>query len=206
MVVALAPLHREAGLKRIVVSTYQAVSGTGRGGIRALEGQRKAALEGGEADAGPYPHAIYDNCIPEIGSLKDQVPGYFSEEIKMMAETRKILGCPGLAVSATCVRVPVLNGHSEAINAEFDEPITAERARDLLEAAEGIVVVDDPAASQYPLAAEAGGRDAVYVGRIRKDPSRPNALDLWCVADNIRKGAALNAVQIVEKAVAMGLV
>jgi aspartate-semialdehyde dehydrogenase len=206
MVVALAPLHRAARLRRVVVSTYQAVSGTGRAGIRALEGQHKAALQGGEADFGPYPHAIYNNCIPEIGSLKGQVPGYFTEEIKMMAETRKILGCPDLAVSATCVRVPVLNGHSEAINAEFEEPISAEEARELLSQAEGVVVLDDPAASQYPLAADASGRDAVYVGRIRKDPSRANALDLWCVADNIRKGAALNAVQIVEKAVQMELV
>jgi aspartate-semialdehyde dehydrogenase len=206
MVVALAPLHRAAGLKRIVVSTYQAVSGTGRSGIRALAGQRQAAVQGGNADSAPYAHPIYDNCIPEIGSLKDEVPGYFSEEIKMMAETRKILGCPDLAVSATCVRVPVMNGHSEAINAEFEEPISPEQARELLAAAEGVVVVDDPAGSQYPLAADASGRDAVYVGRIRKDPSRPNALDLWCVADNIRKGAALNAVQIAEKAVEMGLV
>ena len=207
MVVALAPLHRAARIRRIVVSTFQAVSGTGRPGAQALAEQRRAAHEGRTiTDTGPYAHPIYDNCIPQIGSLKDSVPGYYTEEIKMMAETRKIMGCPDIAVSATCVRVPVAMGHSEAINVEFERPITAEQAREILSKAPGVEVVDDPAASRYPLAADAAGKDAVFVGRIRKDPSRPNALDLWCVADNIRKGAALNAVQIVEAAIRMGLI
>ncbi len=206
MVMALAPLHRRAGLKRVVVSTYQAVSGTGRAGVRALEQQRRAAAEGGEFEFGPYPCAIYDNCIPQVGSLKDEVPGYYSEEIKMIQETRKILGCPDLAVSATCVRAPVSNSHSEAINAEFERPLSPEEARDILGKAEGVVVVDEPAESRYPLAADATGVDPVFVGRIRRDPSEPNALDMWCVADNLRKGAALNTVQIAWEAVRRGLV
>ena len=205
MVVALAPLHRAAGIRRIVVSTYQAVSGTGRDGVRALAQQRRAAGHGKEAENGPYAHPIFDNCIPEIGSLKDTIPGYYSEEIKMVLETRKILGCPELAVSATCVRVPVAMSHSEAINVEFQQDISAEEAREILSQAAGVVVLDDPGGHSYPLAADAAGTDPVYVGRIRKDPSQPNTLDLWCVADNIRKGAALNAVQIVETAIEMDL-
>ncbi|NLW49266.1 MAG: aspartate-semialdehyde dehydrogenase [Candidatus Brocadiaceae bacterium] len=205
MVAALAPLHRAAGLRRVVVSTYQAVSGTGRAGVRALQQQAQAAPAGGEADTGPYPHPIYGNVLPQVGSLKEHCPGYYSEEIKMIEETRKIFGCPDLGVSATCARVPVQNGHSEAINAEFEREISVEEARRLLAGFPGIRVVDDPAASQYPTAREVSGRDEVFVGRIRKDPSRPNCLDLWCVADNVRKGAALNAVQIAEKAVEMGL-
>jgi aspartate-semialdehyde dehydrogenase len=206
MVVALAPLHRAAGLKRVVVSTYQAVSGTGRSGVRALQQQRRAAADGPDADPGPYPHPIYGNAIPQVGSLKDRYAGYYSEEIKMIEETRKILGCPDLAVTATCVRVPVENAHSEAVNAEFEREISVEEARRLLEGAPGVCVVDEPGSSQYPTARQASGRDEVFVGRIRKDPSRANALDLWCVADNVRKGAALNAVQIAEKAIEMGLV
>ena len=207
MVVALAPLHRAAGVRRIVVSTYQAVSGTGRPGTRALAQQRAAAHEGAQIDdSGPYDHPIYDNCIPHIGSLKDVLPGYYSEETKMVLETRKILACPDLAVSATCVRVPVAMSHSEAINVEFERKLSPEEARAILAEAPGVAVVDDPADSQYPLAADASGRDPVYVGRIRKDQSRPNTLDLWCVADNIRKGAALNTVQIAEKAIEMGLI
>jgi aspartate-semialdehyde dehydrogenase len=205
MVVALAPLHRAAGLRRVVVSTYQSVSGTGRAGVAALAEQRRAAAEGGEAGLGPYPHAIYDNVIPQIGSPKDDFPGYYSEEVKMVLETRKILGCPDLPVSATCARVPVTAAHSEAINVELERELTAGEVREILSGAEGVVVVDEPEHSGYPLAAAAAGSDAVFVGRIRKDPSRPNALDLWCVSDNLRKGAAANAVQIVEKAIEMGL-
>lgn len=205
MVMALAPLHRAAGLKRVVVSTYQSVSGTGRAGVRALRGQRQVAAHGGQADPGPYPHPIYNNAIPEIGSLKEEWPGYYSEEVKMIEETRKILDCPGLPVTATCVRVPVEVGHGEAVNAEFERPVSVEEARELLSRFEGVVVVDEAERSRYPLAADAAGKDAVYVGRIRQDPSNPNALDLWCVSDNLRKGAALNAVQIAEKAIEMGL-
>jgi len=206
MVMVLAPLHRAAKLKRVVVSTYQSVSGTGRAGVQALLQQREPAASGAEAEPGPYPHPIYDNVIPEIGSLKGEFPGYYSEESKMIVETRKILGLPDLPVTATCVRVPVGNSHSEAINAEFERPISPERARELLSDAPGIAVIDKPEDSRYPLAAEASGRDAVFVGRIRRDPSAANALDLWCVSDNLLKGAALNTVQIAEKAIEMGLI
>jgi aspartate-semialdehyde dehydrogenase len=206
MVVALAPLHRAARMKRIVVSTYQAVSGTGRPGVEALAQQRRAAAQGGKFELGPYFHPIYDNCIPEIGSLKDDAQGYYTEEVKMVVETRKILDCPDLAVTATCVRVPVGMSHSEAINVEFERDISPEEARELLRNAPGIEVIDDPARHLYPLAADAAGKDPVYVGRIRRDLSRPNTLNLWCVADNIRKGAALNTVQIAEKAIEMGLI
>lgn len=206
MVVALAPLHRAAGLRRVVVSTYQSVSGTGRSGIRALQQQREAAVEGREGEHGPYPHAIYNNCIPEIGSLKDQFPGCYSEEVKMILETRKILELGELPLTATCVRVPVTLSHSETINVELEEHLSVEDARQILREAEGVTVVDDPATSRYPLADEAAGRDPVYVGRIRRDPSCENALDLWCVSDNIRKGAALNTVQIAERAIQMGAI
>ena len=206
MVVTLAPLHRAATIRRIVVCTYQSVSGTGRDGLQALAEQRKAAAEGNEAGLGPYPHPIYDNVIPQISTLRSDVPGYYAEEVKMIVETRKILGCPDLAVTATCVRVPVARSHSEAINVEFERAISPNEAREILSHAPGVTVVDDPANSRYPLPCDAAGKDAVYVGRIRKDPSRPNALDLWCVADNVRKGAALNAVQIAEKAIEMHLI
>jgi len=174
MVMALAPLHRAAGIRRIVVSTYQAVSGTGRAGVRALELQREAYQQAaGATEPGPYPHPIFDNCIPQVGSLTEDPPGYYSEEVKMIEETRKIFGRPDLPVTATCVRVPVANSHSEAVNVEFEREITAEKARKLLGATEGVTVVDAPADSRYPLATDADGRDAVYVGRIRKDPSVP---------------------------------
>jgi aspartate-semialdehyde dehydrogenase len=206
MVVALAPLHRAAGIRRVVVSTYQAVSGTGGAGKRALAEQREGARAGAEGfDTGPYTRQIYDNVIPHIGGPSETVPGFFSEEIKMILETRKILDAPDLPVTATCVRVPVLNAHSEAINVEFERPLSADEAREILAGAPGVTVVDDPAADLYPTPLEAAGRNPVYVGRIRKDPSNANALDLWCVADNIRKGAALNAVQIAQEMIRRGL-
>jgi aspartate-semialdehyde dehydrogenase len=205
MVMVLAPLHRAARLRRVVVSTYQSVSGTGRPGVRALREQMQASADGGKAGLGPYPHPIYNNVIPQVGKLKETYPGYYTEEVKMIEETRKILGCADLPLTATCVRVPVECCHSEAINAEFEREVSVEEARELLSRSEGVELQDDPEASQYPLAIEAAGKDAVYVGRIRKDPSRANALDIWCVSDNVRKGAALNAVQIVEKAVEMEL-
>lgn len=206
MVVALAPLHRAAGLKRIVVSTFQSVSGIGRSGVRALAEQRAAAARGEMADeTDPFHHPIYDNVIPQIGSLKGKLPGYFSEEVKMVLETRKILGCPDLAVSATCVRVPVTLSHSEALNVEFEQDLSPEEAKRILSSAPGVALLDDPAQAVYPLAADAAGRDEVFVGRIRRDPFRARTLDLWCVSDNIRKGAALNTVQIAEKAIEMGL-
>ncbi len=206
MVAALAPLHRAAGLKRVVVSTYQSVSGTGRSGVRALEQQRKADYEDKKKELGPYPYPIFNNCIPEIGSLKEDFPGCYSEEVKMILETQKILDLPDLPVTATCVRVPVTMSHSETMNVELQEALSPDRARDLLNDANGVEVVDDPARSQYPLADDAAGKDPVYVGRIRQDPSQENTLDMWCVSDNIRKGAALNTVQIAEKAVEMGVV
>ncbi len=206
MVVALAPLHRHARIRRLVVSSYQAVSGIGRPGVQALASQRKAAAHGSEADLGPWPYPIYDNVIPHIGSLDEQFPGYFSEEVKVIRETRKILACPELPITATCVRVPVAMGHGEAINVEFERDISPEQARQILAEAPGVIVVDDPQNARYPLPRDAAGQDAVYVGRIRKDPSRERTLDLWCVSDNIRKGAALNAVQILEKAVEMDLI
>ncbi len=205
MIMALAPLHRAAGLKRVVVSTYQSVSGTGQAGERALSEQRVAGGKG-VTDCGPYKYPIYNNVLPHISSLRDRFPGYYGEEIKMIEETRKIMGLKDLGVSATCVRVPVDNCHSEAINAEFERDITVEEARELLAAFDGVEVLDDPAEGVYPIPTLANDKDAVFVGRIRKDPSRANTLDLWCVSDNLRKGAATNAVQIAEKAVEMDLI
>jgi aspartate-semialdehyde dehydrogenase len=206
MVMVLAPLHRAARLKRVVVSTYQAVSGTGRAGVQALQQQRAAAGRGEDIAPGPYPHPIHGNCIPQVSSLKDRFPGYYGEEIKMIEEARKILDQADLPVTATCVRVPVETSHGESINAEFERSLSVEEARELLAAFPGVVVLDDPASSVYPLAADASGTDAVYVGRVRTDPSQANTLDLWCVSDNLLKGAALNAVQIVEKGVEMALI
>jgi aspartate-semialdehyde dehydrogenase len=205
MVVALAPLHRAARIRRIVVSSYQAVSGTGRGAIEELQAQVTALQEGREPKAEVYPHRIAFNCFPHIGRQTDEMPGYYTEEVKMRRETRKILGDPEIAVSATCVRVPVFNGHSEAINVQFENKLTASEAREILESAPGVVVIDDPANAKYPMPLHASGTDPVYVGRIRDDVSAPNCLDLWCVSDNIRKGAATNAVQIAEKMIEMGL-
>ena len=205
MVVALAPLHAEARVRRIVVSTYQAVSGTGRAGVMELEGQIEALEAGRPSQHETYPYQIAYNCIPQIGSPKDDFPGYTSEEAKMVLETRKIFGDPDIQVSATCVRVPVLNGHSEAINVQFDKKLTADEAREILKAAPGVVVIDDLANSKYPVPLGASGSDHTYVGRIREDTSAENALDMWCVADNIRKGAATNTIQIAEKMIEMGL-
>jgi len=206
MVVALAPLHRKAGIKRIVVSTYQAVSGTGRAAVAELEHQVEDYAADRKLRHEVYPHQIAFNCIPQVSSLKDQFPGYYGEEIKMIREPRKMFDLPDLAVSATCVRVPVFNSHSEAINVQFEEKMTAETATEILTDAPGVRVVDDPGSSVYPLALDASGNDDVLVGRIRQDTSAENCIDLWCVADNIRKGAALNAVQIAEKLIEMGLV
>lgn len=202
MVAALGPLHREFGLKRVVVSTYQSVSGTGRGGVAELKEQMKNP----EAKPDVYPYPILGNLIPQISSLKDEFPGYYNEEIKMIKETRKILNATELAVSATCVRVPVLKGHAETVNAEFEKPVSVDQAREVLAGAEGVEVMDDAANGVYPTPLMAAGKDPVYVGRMRKDPSVANGLDMWVVADNIRKGAALNAVQIAEKMVEMDLI
>lgn len=206
MVVALAPLHRVARVRRIVVSSYQAVSGTGRQAIDELRNQVSAIEAGREPKAEVYPHPIAFNVLPHIGRVCDEMPGYYTEEVKMRRETRKILGDPEIQVSATCVRVPVYNGHSEAVNVQFEKKLTAAEAREILKNAPGVVVVDDPAKAAYPTPLIASGTDPVYVGRIRDDLGAPNTIDLWCVSDNIRKGAALNAVQIAEKMIEMELI
>ncbi|MFC1806207.1 aspartate-semialdehyde dehydrogenase [Planctomycetota bacterium] len=206
MVVALAPLHRAVGIRRVVAASYQSVSGTGRSAIAELQAQIDAIHEGRELVCEVYPHQIAFNCLPHIGSPKDAMPGYTSEELKMRCETRKILGAPDIAVTATCVRVPVFNGHAEAINVELEAKLTADEARDILRDAPGIEVIDDMAKAAYPTQLQASGRDPVFVGRIREDTSAPNCLDLWVVSDNIRKGAALNAVQIAEKMIEMELI
>lgn len=205
MVAALAPLHRAAGIKRVVVSTYQAVSGTGKAAVDELLHQVAVSLRGEPVEPKVYAHTIAFNCFPHISSLKDEYPGYYGEEIKMIKETRKILDEPEMAITATCVRVPVFNGHSEAMNVQFERPLSADEARKLLAETQGILVVDNPAEAVYPTPRLCTGRDEVMVGRIRQDPSAENALDMWVVADNIRKGAALNAVQIAEKMIEMGL-
>ncbi|HVY97500.1 MAG TPA: aspartate-semialdehyde dehydrogenase [Solirubrobacterales bacterium] len=205
MVVALKPLFDEAGIERLVISTYQAVSGTGKAAIDELREQARAVLDGEEPQARIYPHQIAFNALAQAGSF---APGddHTDEERKLINETRKILGDDSIRVSATCIRVPVVTGHSEAVNVETREPLSPERARELLSAAPGVTVVDDPGAGRYPMATEAAGRDDVLVGRIRRDPGNERALDLWVVADNLRKGAATNAVQIAELLVERGLV
>jgi aspartate-semialdehyde dehydrogenase len=198
MVVALRPIQEEAGIERLVVSTYQAVSGTGRAAVQELLDQSHAVLHERELAApAEYAHQIAFNALPHAGSFAEG-EDHTDEERKLMNETRKILGDPGIRISATCVRVPVLNGHSEAINVETREALSPERARELLAAAPGVIVLDDPTAGVYPLAIDASGHDEVFVGRIRRDPGNERALDLWVVADNLRKGAATNAVQIAE--------
>ncbi len=200
MVVALKPILDAAGIERLVISTYQSVSGTGRRAIEELRAQTRAALAGDEeAPAEVYPHQIAFNVLPQVESFKDG-DDYTTEERKMMAETRKILGRSEaeLGVSATCARVPVFSAHSESVNVQTAEPLSPEACRELLAAAPGIVVVDDPGAGAYPLATDAAGRDEVLVGRIRRDPSHERCLNLWIVGDNLRKGAATNAVQVAE--------
>ncbi len=198
MVVALAPIRRAVGLERVVVSTYQSVSGTGAAAIEELTSQAHALLH--EVDPGEpavYPHRIAFNVLPQVETFRDG-DDYTTEERKMMAETRKILGEPELAISATCVRVPVIRGHSESVNVQTRAELSPERCRELLSEAPGVAVIDAPADGLYPLAIDAAGRDEVFVGRIRRDPSAPRTLNLWVVGDNLRKGAALNAVQLAE--------
>jgi aspartate-semialdehyde dehydrogenase len=204
MVVALKPLFDEAGIERLVISTYQAVSGTGKAAIDELREQARAVLDGGEPRAGIYPHPIAFNVLAQAGSFPDG-DDHTDEERKLINETRKILGDQAIRVSATCVRVPVVTGHSEAVNVETKRPLSPERARELLTAAPGVTVVDDPAAGRYPMAIEAAGKDDVFVGRIRRDPGNEQALDLWVVSDNLRKGAATNTVQLAEALVERGL-
>jgi aspartate-semialdehyde dehydrogenase len=197
MVVVLNPLHQFNPIKRVVVSTYQAVSGTGTPAIDALSEQTRTVLEGQPVTPHVYPHQIAFNLLPEIDIFMDS--GYTKEEWKMLVETRKIMHLPNLPLSATCVRVPVFIGHSEALNIEFDRPISADEARNILAKAPGVRVLDDPTVSLYPHPWMAAGTDETWVGRIRQDCSHPKGLTMWVVADNVRKGAALNAVQIAEE-------
>ena len=197
----LAPLHKAATIKRIVASTYQAVSGTGAPAVRELEAQVKAWAAGQELPRDVYPHQIAFNVLPAVGSFKDD-SGESTEEIKMRKETHKILGDASIRVGNTCVRVPVVNGHSIAINVEFEKPLSPEQAREILSHSPGVKVVDDPKNAGYPMPLSASGHYEVEVGRIRKDQSTDNGLVLWCAGDNIWKGAAQNAIQIAEALVA----
>jgi len=196
MVVALKPIHDAVRIKRIVVSTYQAVSGTGKKAIEELSNQTRALLGMREPAVKVYPHRIAFNCLPQIDVFLDN--GYTKEEMKMTNEGRKILGIPDLRVTCTCVRVPVLTAHSISINAEFERKITVEKARELIAKFPGCQVMDDPANNIYPMPLFCAGKDDCYVGRIREDESGESSLNLWVCGDQLRKGAALNAVQIAE--------
>ncbi len=196
MVVVLKPLHDFAKIKRVVVSTYQAVSGTGKKAIYELETQVRALFNNQDIEKKVYPHQIAFNCLPHIDVFLEN--GYTKEEMKMVNETKKIMEDASIAVTATTVRVPVFYGHSESVNVEFAAEVTPEKARELLKKAPGVKVVDDPKKNEYPLAIHAAGKDDTFVGRIRQDESVKYGLNMWVVADNIRKGAALNAVQIAE--------
>jgi aspartate-semialdehyde dehydrogenase len=207
LAVPLGALHSRSKLKRLIFSSYQAASGAGKGGVdelwdqleravkdreQVVQGLGRDVLEGGEV----FRHPLALNVVPQVGSVRDN--GYTSEEIKVGDETRKVLGIPSLSVSATCVRVPTFVGHAVSVHAEFESPLTADEARAILESSPGVEVLDDTAKAVYPTPLQAAGRDPCFVGRIRTDPDDPRSLDLFCVADNLRKGAALNTVQIAE--------
>jgi aspartate-semialdehyde dehydrogenase len=204
MVVALKPLHDAAGIRRVVVSTYQAVSGTGQKGIRELETQVRQMFNGLDPESQVYPHRIAFNCLPHIDVFLDG--DYSREELKMTQETVKIMGDPNIRVTATCVRVPVFYAHAESVNIETERKLSPREARALLADAPGVRLVDNPGQKLYPMQLDAAGEDDVFVGRIREDETIANGLKLWIVADNIRKGAALNAVQIAEELVRRDLV
>lgn len=199
MVMALAPLHVKYKLKRIVVSTYQSVTGTGKDAVQQMMDERKG-IEGNKV----YPHRIDMNVLPHIDVFGDN--GYTKEEMKMVNETRKILGDNTIGITATTVRVPAIGGHSEAVNAEFHNDFTLSEVRETLAHTPGIIVQDNPKNNLYPMPITAHGKDEVFVGRLRKDESQPNTLNMWIVADNLRKGAATNAVQIAEFMVEKSLV
>jgi aspartate-semialdehyde dehydrogenase len=198
MVVVLKPLHEKYGIKRVVVSTYQSVTGTGVKAVDQLYNER-LGKDGEKA----YPYEIDLNVIPHIDVFQEN--GYTKEEMKMILETKKIMGDEGIAVTATTVRIPVIGGHSESVNIEFERDFDVDEVRTLLADQEGIIVVDDPANLQYPMPKDAHGKDEVFVGRIRRDESRENSINMWIVADNLRKGAATNTVQIAEALVKQGL-
>ena len=198
MVVALKPIYDAVGIKRISVSTYQAVSGTGKAGIEELAKQTAELLNGRQVETDVYPKQIAFNALPHIDDFQEN--GYTKEEIKMNWETRKIFNDNSIHVSATCVRIPVFYGHSESVQIETHKPISEHEVKDLLSEAEGVTVIDERQDGGYPTAvSESAGQDSVFVGRIRQDISFPNGVNLWVVADNVRKGAALNSVQIAEK-------
>jgi aspartate-semialdehyde dehydrogenase len=204
MVVVLKPLHDNFKLKRVVVTTFQSVSGTGKKAIQELYEQSKDFLEGKPLKKNVYPHQIAFNVLPHIDVFLENA--YTKEEMKMVNETRKIMHLPELKITATCVRVPVFISHSESVNIETEKEISAEKAREILSSAPGIKVEDNPSQNLYPLPIRAAGKDYTYVGRIRKDESIENGLNLWIVSDNLRKGAALNAVQIGETLIQKGLI
>lgn len=206
MVLAVSPLYKKYGIKRIFASTYQAVSGTGRSAIEELERQVKSYTDKETVKSEVYPYQISFNVIPQIGSLSDEFPGYYTEEVKMIKETRKILESPDLQISATCVRIPVFNGHSETLTVQCEKNFDLKEVRELLSSHPGIKVLDEPENSMYPVPFEVSGKDEVFIGRIRKNPALENTMDMWVVSDNIRKGAALNTVQIAEKLVELNIV
>jgi aspartate-semialdehyde dehydrogenase len=198
LMVALKPILDAVGLERLIVSTYQSVSGTGRNAIEELREQSEAVLKGKKVEPKIYPHQVAFNILPQVETFND-ADDYTTEERKVMAETRKILGLSeAVGISATCARVPVVTGHSESVNVQTEKDLSPEECRELLSAFPGLVVLDDPGAGIYPLPIAAAGRDEVLVGRIRRDPSHERCLNLWVVGDNLRKGAATNAVQVAE--------
>jgi len=205
MVMALNPLHKRYGIKRIVVSTYQSVTGTGVKAVEQLEGERAKAVKGSN---GAYPMAyrypIDLNAIPQIDVFLGN--GYTKEEMKMVNETRKILRDDSIRITSTTVRIPVMGGHSESVNVEFEKDFTIAEVKELLYASPGVLVVDDPATQQYPMPMDAHEKDEVFVGRLRRDESQPHTLNMWVVSDNLRKGAATNAVQIAEYLLQKGLI
>lgn len=204
MMVALKPIHDEARITRVIVSTYQAVSGSGQKAIEELENQTRRLMSGQPVVADVYPHQIAFNCLPHIDVFMDN--GYTKEEMKMVNETVKIMGDPTIKVTATCVRVPVFYGHSESVNIETEEKLTADDVRATLAKAPGVTVEDYPEKKAYPMPITSSGEDATYVGRIREDETIENGINMWVVSDNIRKGAALNTVQIAETLIERDLV
>jgi len=206
MLMAVAPIHRQYSVKRIIASTYQAVSGTGKNAVDELERQVCAYVNGEEINNAVYPYQIAFNVIPEIGGLSSEYSGYYTEEVKMIKETHKILGTEDIDISATCVRVPVFNGHSESVTIQCEKEIDIKEIKKLLNSSPGVQVIDEPENSKYPVPINVSGKDDVYVGRIRKSTALDNGLDMWIVGDNIRKGAALNAIQIAEELIKMHLI
>lgn len=203
LVVALAPIHRVNPITRVIVDSYQSVSGAGAAALEELRAQIRATVQGGQSEPSVHPHPIAMNVLPQIGSFRAN--GYCSEEMKLVDETRKIMHEPDMPISATTVRVPVEVGHGEAVHLELAHPMSASEIRAVLAEAPGVAIIDDPLESQYPMPLFAAGRDEVFVGRIRNDLSHPHGIALWVVSDNLRKGAALNGVQVAELLLQEGL-